>query len=191
MAFESTTPTEEELNVLPHIVLTSSTQWNPGEVILEKVQSEPVRVNVKKIQIHVDDSGFNTLDKYLYESHAIDDDIEMHEVNPIMRAINEIDTSQVGYEINDIPKKSSFISHERHNKLSAESLAENWCMGIMKAKATLGATTQHFKRSAILPISRRYRADRFYELKRLDGKFSTDTIWADVKSTNQHKYAQA
>ena len=138
MAFESANPTEEELNVLPHIVLTSSTQWNPGEVVLGKVQNEPVWVRVKKIQIHVDDSGFNTLDKYVFESHAIDDDIEMHEINPIMRAINEIDTSHVGYEINDIPKKSSFISHERHNKLSAESLAENWCMGIMKAKATLG-----------------------------------------------------
>ena len=190
LAFESVTPTEEELNVLPHIVLTSSTQWNPGEVVLGKVQSGPIRMNVKKVQIHVDESGYNTLDKYVYESHIISDDIEMHEVNPIMRAINEIDASQVAYGMNDIPGKSSFVSHERHNKLSAEALAENWCIGIIKAQSTLGATTQHFRRSAILPISRRYRADRFYELKRLDGKFSTDTIWADIKSTNQHKYAQ-
>ena len=107
LAFESTTPTEEELNVLPHIVLTSSTQWNPGEVVLGEIRSEPVKMSMKKIQIHVDDSGYNTLDKYVYGSHAIDDDMEMYEVNPIMRAINEIDASQVGYEINDIPKRSS------------------------------------------------------------------------------------
>ena len=83
----------------------------------------------------------------------------------------------------------TYVSHERHNKYSAETLAENWYIELIKANATLDATTQHFKRSAILPISRRYRADRFYDLKRLDNKFSTDTICADVKSVNQHKYA--
>ena len=190
LAFESTTPTEHELNVLPHVTLTSSIQWNPGEVVLGKVQCEPTVMKIKKIQVHVDDSGFNTLDKYVYESHTIDDDIEMHEVNPIMRALSETDASQIVYDINDIPKENSFISYERHKKLNAKTLSENWCVGLIKAQATLEATTQNFKRSAILPISRRYRADRFYDLKKLDGKFSTDTIWADVKSVNQHKYAQ-
>ncbi len=42
------------------------------------------------------------------------------------------------------------------------------------------------KKCVILPISRRYRADRFYDTKRLDGKFSTDTLWGDMKSLNQH-----
>ena len=67
---------------------------------------------------------------------------------------------------------------------------ENWCIGLIKTQSTLRATTQYLKRLAILPISRGYRADRFYKMKRLDGKFSTDTIWANVKSLNQHKYAQ-
>ncbi len=62
---------------------------------------------------------------------------------------------------------------------------------LKKAKSTLLPTTQHFKRSAKLPIIRRYRADRFHDIKKLDSKFSADTIWADVKSINQHKYAQA
>ena len=64
----------------------------------------------------------------------------------------------------------------RHRKVDTNSLAELWGIGPLKAKATLRATTQRFKRSAILPIGRRYRADRFYKVKRLVAKFSTDTI---------------
>ena len=83
-----------------------------------------------------------------------------------------------------------FVSTDRHTKLDSLSLSENWRIGPIRAKATLLATTQQFKRSVILPISRRYRADRFFSAKRLEGKFSTDTLWGDVRSINQHKYAQ-
>eukprot|EP00978_Attheya_sp_CCMP212_P026107 scaffold85161_cov59-Attheya_sp.AAC.2 len=37
-------------------------------------------------------------------------------------------------------------------------------------------------RSAILPITQRYRADRRFEVKRLNTKFTTDTAYAKVKS---------
>ena len=190
LIFESTVPTEHELNVLPHLILTSSHPWDPGEVVLGQAQRKQPTAHIKQVHIHVDDSGFNTLDKYMYAPHVAADDIQLHEMNPVMRALCEFNVPTNEYSLYDIPQKNSFISHERHNKHSAETLAENWCIGLIKAKATLNATTQHFKRSAILPISRRYRADRFYDLKKLDGKFSTDTIWADVKSVNQHKYAQ-
>jgi len=43
---------------------------------------------------------------------------------------------------------------------------------------------------AILPLSRQYKADRYYNIKRLNSKFACDTIWADIKYLNQHKYAQ-
>ena len=86
--------------------------------------------------------------------------------------------------------KNTFMSMERYRKLDAKSLAENWGIGQLKAKATFYPTTQRFKRSAILPIGRRYRADRFYKVKRLDAKFFTDTMWADIKSLNHNKHAQ-
>ncbi len=46
-------------------------------------------------------------------------------------------------------------------------------------------------RSTILPLCQRYRADRQYNWKRLTGRFTTDTINADVKSLDGYKYAQA
>ena len=94
------------------------------------------------------------------------------------------------YDLEDITPRNVFISNERHKQLSAAALAETWGIGPLRTAATLKATTQQFKRSAILPISRRYQADRFYEMKKLDGKFATDTIWADIKSLNQHKYCR-
>ena len=88
-----------------------------------------------------------------------------------------------------IPRKS-FTSKGRHKRKKFLQIAEDWCIGYIRAEATLEATTQNASRSAILPISRRYRADRRYKVKRLDGKFSTNTIYSDVKSLLQTHYAQ-
>ena len=55
-------------------------------------------------------------------------------------------------------------------------------IGIDRANYTVKATLQRGTRSAILPISRRYRADRQYGVKRLKGKFYTDNLWGKSKS---------
>ena len=126
---------------------------------------------------------------YNYEVMRSDDAL-MHEMNPIISYKKALNRDQETYGLVDMPHSKSFMSSDCHHKLSADGLTENWFIGPIKAKATLRANTQNFKRSAILPISRRYRADRFYDMKKLDGYFSTDTIYAEVKSINQHKYVQ-
>lgn len=90
----------------------------------------------------------------------------------------------------DIPARRTFISTERHPAVTAESLSENWGIGIEQAKATLTATRQQGTRSAILPLARRYRTDRHFDLKRLRGKFATDTIYADVPALDGKRHAQ-
>ena len=120
------------------------------------------------------------------------DDAMMNEMNPDVRYLKEtlsmVKDDKVHHGMDDIIPRNMFVSTDRHKKLDAMSLAENWGIGPIRAKATLLATTQQFMRSAILPIIRRYMADRFFNAKRLDGKFSTDTLWGDVKSLNQHRY---
>ena len=88
------------------------------------------------------------------------------------------------------PVRRSFISRNRHTQLSAESLAKLWCIGPKRAKATLLATTQNGIWSAILPLACRYRADRMYNVKRLGGKFATDTFFADMKSIHGNTCCQ-
>jgi hypothetical protein len=51
-------------------------------------------------------------------------------------------------------------------------------------------TTQHGVRSAILPLSRRYKADRVFERPLLRGHFYTDTVDGHCKSLDGNSYAQ-
>ena len=59
-----------------------------------------------------------------------------------------------------------------------------------QAALTLKATTQRLKRSALMPLSRRYRADRMFGVKRLNCMMATDTLDAQVKSIHGQQYCQ-
>ena len=68
------------------------------------------------------------------------------------------------------------------NKRAAEMLADSFGIGLERARQTLKAITQRGTRSALLPIVKRYRADRQFGVKRLNDKFATDTIWAKIRN---------
>ena len=59
-----------------------------------------------------------------------------------------------------------------------------------QANTTLNATTQRLVRSTLLPLSRRYRADRMYERPRIRGTIYTDSMGGQHKSLDGNKYAQ-
>jgi hypothetical protein len=69
-------------------------------------------------------------------------------------------------------------------------MAERFGISPVRAQLTLKVTTQRGIRSAILPISRRYRADRVFSVNQLHGKFATDTAYGKVKSLRSNIGAQ-
>ena len=83
-----------------------------------------------------------------------------------------------------------FIS-ERHHKVTAESLARKFHIGIKRALHTINVMTQEAIRSALHPLTRRYKTD-FMQSKyhRLNTTFFTDTIFPTIKSLNQYTCAQ-
>ena len=184
--FETRAPTPKELGNLPHIHLTSSSPWNPDDVVLGCVSTSP---NVFNFMTEHD---YSAAESHKY-SDPSSDESTLHSINPVLvdmginmkRKLSEITTPA----IDDIPARRTFISHSRHKKATAEILSELWCIGTKKAAATIDATTQHGTRSAILPLSRRYRADRVYSLKRLNARFATDTLYSVIKSLNQNTCA--
>ena len=117
------------------------------------------------------------------------DELILHSIEPTLVSLGELSTNY-NKALDDVPARRTFVSNDRHLKVSADKLAEMWCIGPKRASATILATTQKGIRSAILPISRRYRADCIYHLKRLDGKFATDTFYPEFKSLNQNTCAQ-
>ena len=105
------------------------------------------------------------------------------------RKIHQIQHSGDNTKV-DVPARRTMISYDRHAKISEEELAEMWCIGPKRAKATLLAATQRGTRSAILLIGRRYRTDKMYSLKRLQYPLSTDTLYSDEKSLTQNTCGQ-
>jgi len=70
---------------------------------------------------------------------------------------------------------------ERHHGIDARLLSLKWGIGLEKARDTIKHTTQYNTRSAILPLTRRYRTDLLSQrLKRLSTRFYTDTMFFKV-----------
>ena len=190
ITFQSRVPTKMELDTCPHVQMTSDRDWQPRTVKLGKTQSNhyeimPVRTVEQNTSYVYQDGIFSTDDKVL------------HDVEPSMVSMQERMVASINVEVDktndplsDMPAMRTFISTKRHTKATAFNLAERWGIGIKSAEDTLKVTTQRGIRSAIMPISRRYRADRYYGMKRLNSKFATDTFYPRVKSLLGHTHAQ-
>ena len=92
--------------------------------------------------------------------------------------------------VQDIELPKTFLSTNRHSSTTAEDLSERWSLSLAQAAMTLKATTQKLTRSALMPLARRYRADRMFDVRRLHGTMSTDTMDARCKSLHGDKFSQ-
>ena len=73
------------------------------------------------------------------------------------------------------------ISNKRHHGTDVNLLSRKWGIGLKKAKDTIAKTTQMNIRSALLPLTRRYRTDLLSQrLKRLSARFYTDTAFSKI-----------
>ena len=89
-----------------------------------------------------------------------------------------------------VPVLNTFSSSGRHSDVTPASLSEWWGISLQLATKTLKKTNQRFLRSAVLPLSRRYRTDKVFSRKTLSGDWSTDTMDGRCKSLEGNKYAQ-
>ena len=206
LVFHTRVPSKHELATCHHVDMTSKEIWEPSEVTLGEISRSSKRVQRQIFSVKVDEHHAST-HEYSRSVHEIyryvdpsSDEAILNEVNPVLiqmteRIISktEINDSHVisdDREMDDVPSRRTFVSTERHKRISAESLSELWAIGPNKARATLRVTTQNGVRSAILPLSRRYRSDRMYNVKRLKGRFATDTIYSIEKSIHGNICAQ-
>ena len=82
-------------------------------------------------------------------------------------------------------------TYKRHRGISADILARKWGIVIDKAKRTLQSTTHDNVRSALKPLTRRYRTDFLSQrLRRLNCRFYTDTLFAKDKYIVNNTCAQ-
>ncbi len=170
---ETTTPTQSELDHCPHIHLTCDSKWNPQTVRLAATRSVEAEA--------MDDGG--GVEPGLAEISSVFCSKSLAEGLNSQRALN---STQV-----DIPAARTFVSNNRHSSVSNENLSERWNIGLQQAKQTLKVTTQRGVRSAIMPLSRRYRTDHMYQERKLrNQKFYTDTLFGKYKSLTDNTCLQ-
>jgi hypothetical protein len=170
---ESSTPTQNELDTTcPHIHLTLDTDWNPQTVQLATAR----RVEAEIYDASNVEPGLASISAVFCCNQMAAAIIEQRNI----RATNV-----------DVPGAKTFISNKRHSQITCEQLSERWNIGLSQAKSTLKVTTQRGVRSAIMPLSRRYRTDRMYNQRKLrNQKFCTDTLFGKCKSITNNTCAQ-
>jgi hypothetical protein len=191
VAFTTRVPTANELEKNDHVHMTSAHPWNPAEVSMVQATHRGGSVPPTPWKRHIATvDSTSTPDQYEYLD-VDSDDPYLDSIDPsLVRLGNQLQQKQqriasqveTVYEQTDTPGRRTFVSNERHLKVTAEMIAEKFGISIPRAQRTLRVTTQRGVRSAILPISRRYRADRVFSVKRLNGKFATDTAYGKIKS---------
>ena len=162
LLFKTRAPTAHELENCKHIDVTSIEPWEPQNVQLSQVQT-------------------------IVEMDPADDprsnECELQSIGMDPSAWREVKQVQA-YDARsqDVPVRATFQSSERRSRVTPEQLSERFGISVERARATMRATLQQGTRSAILPLARRYRANRMYDRPRLKGKFSTDTGYFPCRS---------
>ena len=183
--FNARTPTNHELAHCPHIVLSSHAQWDPREVQFPK----PVH-HVEEGQSMHEIGGVKIVQQFDLSSDVHDRTLITKLITD--RLISEVRTTgeEESPEPDDVPVPRTFATGNRHSDVSAQELSERWFIGLAQAQETIKVTTQNCIRSALLPNSRRYKADRIFEKPLLRGDFYTDTLDGRCKSLDGNRYAQ-
>ena len=191
-------PSEDDLKNNPHIELSSPHHWNPKTVKFPKCTRTLEDVfggGTRQLSaIHQDATTQEGLFGCVFNLNNIQRRISsLNQVKPI----NSTSTGQslqrdasIDPGTSDVPLLPTFQSSGRHSDVTPQQLSERWGISINIASKTLQKTTQRFLRCAILPLSRRYRADRMFTRKTLSGDWSTDTFDGRCKSHAGNKYAQ-
>jgi hypothetical protein len=184
--FLSRKPTVSELQTCPRIILSSAMAWNPTQVVLSEASTTAPSDDLPKIRESTI-SRVGSMRQYEYLDPSSDEAL-LHSIDPSFVHLRErliAKTTRYDKDLEDAPARRTFVSTDRHSKITSDHIAERFGIGPERAKATLRGM-----RLAILPIGRRYRGDRMFDVKRLRGKFATDTLWATTKSLNSNVATQ-
>ena len=84
----------------------------------------------------------------------------------------------------------TFLLGKRHTNMNADDLSEVWNISVGQAQLTLDNMAQNHIRSAIMPLSRRYRTDQMFSPKRIFGEMASDTMDLRCEELHGNRYCQ-
>jgi hypothetical protein len=172
IVFATRTPSQFELDNCKHVQLCSEHEWNPACLKIPRSGISAVDLYSENLDnIGFTDEGelYNpdTFSRRLVASCRV-------RTMPVSRHVHEI--------LTDVNSPPNFTTENRRADVTPQALADRWMIGLEQATLTLKSTTQRYLRSALLPLARRYKADRIFHRPRLQGEWFTDTVFNNVKS---------
>lgn len=177
--FLSSFPTDDDLEMYPHIILSSDQTWDPHALVMPGGDNEPSTYN--------DDRSINQICPRVLARR----DHTKHESDLLSYSVDG-NTEHALYEqmINtvSIPRKLAKLhSTTRHSKHTPEHVSRIFDVGLGMAKDILATTTQKGVRHAVMPLNRRYRVDHIHlNIQYLAGNWTIDHLESKYISIRQH-----
>lgn len=180
--FDSFVPSDVQLETLRHIELTSSDEWDPTNVDMQRYIPQGNTRFVQQMNRNTEPREVSETDSHLASiSEAC---------CPSLFAKRMIESVHVESRNDHTPAMrhaSEVISNTRHSVITPERVSRVFGVGLNAAKQTIAVTTQKGVRRAINPLNRRYRVDHLnLHQNRLGGQWYVDHMSAQKKSINQN-----
>ena len=188
------TPTDNDLASYPKIVMTSAEVWDPHSVRFPSMTASEMN-EIEDYNVMTLDSGSRgrkvvTEFGDCYHQPLRVFDIQVFNARIMQTSVGPYTDASGPLSEKELMPPKTFISSKRHSNTTPEDLSEVWNISVEQAKMTLEATTQHHSRSAVMPLSRRYRMDRMFEPKRLRCEMATDTMDPRCDGMHGTRYCQ-
>ena len=171
--FSSRCPTDDELESCARFQISDEHSWDPtSEIFIASAHVEWGEFGYIQGEVSRNICQVATL---MHDDYLFNDSHFFHEFD-IALARSGLGPEQMCDRI-----VSDVISNKRHHGTDANLLSKKWGIGLQKARDTIAKTTQLNVRSALLPLTRRYRTDLLSQrLKRLSARFYTDTAFSKI-----------
>ena len=189
------TPAEKELQICPHVTCSSAHDWDPHNVILPKSSrtvEDKIERKIGAVMTEVRSTELTDTENY---SNSAD---KIYDIDAITsRMIGSVKlfsiTSSNLYEtkatVQDVTQAETFQSKGCHSIMSPEELSDRWQIGIEQARDTITKTTQTITCSSVIPLVKRYKADRVFQTKIPTGMWDIYTMHGRVKYLYGNRYA--
>jgi hypothetical protein len=126
--FESRVPSKDEVDNLPHIVITANDAWDPKTVRLQKISSDS-KPQDRRVREYETDVHLGSISTSLLEKESSE------------RMISNVCIADRA--------TGAVTSNDRHRKVTTESVSRIWGIGLDTAHKTLRVTTQIGVRTAL------------------------------------------
>jgi hypothetical protein len=168
--FETRAPTQTEIEELPHVVMTGDAPWDPVNVILRiaSARSNTRAIDQRNI-LYESDIILGTITPTLVERTTDDRIIQSVKINewtllPGSDARKNERGRTTSGTVTDTNRScpisiAAVETNSRHSLVTPEEVSRKWRIGLETAQQTLRVTTQQGIRTALHPITRRYRVD--------------------------------